>query len=111
MKKISQILFLAAAFSGLSFTTTDDRGKKGGTKKVLLNVHTNTVNKGNIFTNPASGLKYTGTTVIKISGKNIMTASTFQKGNTVYIQQQKRQVFVPEVRQGYTGVKLIIKTH
>jgi hypothetical protein len=39
------------------------------------------------------------------------TLLTYQKGNTVYIIPQKQVYTVPEMKQGYTGLKLIIKTH
>jgi hypothetical protein len=36
---------------------------------------------------------------------------TYQKGNTVYIIPHKQVIAVPEMKQGYTGMKIIIRTH
>jgi hypothetical protein len=49
----------------------------------------------------------------QVSGASYLnnTLVTYQKGNTVYIIPQKQVYTVPEMKQGYTGLKLIIKTH
>ncbi len=90
-----------------------DRGGKKGAKKVLLNVNTN---KTNVFSKNYVGLKYTGTTIFSsnktASGSTILTgANTYKKGNTIYIQPTKTKVLVPELKKGYSGVKLIIRSH
>ena len=35
---------------------------------------------------------------------------TYQKGNTTYIIPYKQKVALPEIKQGYTGIKLIIRS-
>jgi hypothetical protein len=39
------------------------------------------------------------------------TLVSYQKGNTIYIIPYKQKIIMPEVKPGYTGMKLIIRSH
>ncbi len=112
MKHPITILFLIVAFSGLSFTSFDDRGGKKTGKKVLLNVNTSVAKKNSIFSQNFNGVKYKGMTFsTKTTKTPNVVAATYQKGNTIYIQPIKQKILTPEFKQGYGGIKLIIKVN
>ena len=102
--------------SGVAFSALADKGigKKNKTK-VTLNINTSNSLRNSISLNLKSGLKYTGSLLVnqQYEGNVILsnTLLTYQKGNTVYIIPHKQIIAVPEMRQGYTGMKLIIKPH
>ena len=102
--------------SGVAFSALADKGigKKNKTK-VTLNINTSNSLRNSISLNLKSGLKYTGSLLVnqQYEGNVILsnTLLTSQKGNTVYIIPHKQIIAVPEMRQGYTGMKLIIKPH
>jgi hypothetical protein len=113
MSKIAKILFLAAIFNGIMLTGFADRGVgKKSKPKVTLNIATNTPSSALSF-NLKSGLQYKGSLLnnVTTTGSSITynTLVTFQKGNTIYIIPYKQKILVPEIKQGYTGLKLIIK--
>ncbi len=114
MFKIVKTSFLTLLISGLAFGASADRGVgKKSKSKVLLNVNTSGGFKPNLALNLSSGLTYTGSLLSSPNSNNFNSTSivTYQKGNNTYILPYKQRVLVPEVRQGYTGMKLIIKTH
>jgi hypothetical protein len=83
--------------------------------KVSLNIPTNNNFKKALSLNLKTGLKYKGS-LITVSEKNKFSAIsnnlvTYQKGNTIYIVPYKQKIVVSEIRQGYTGMKLIIKNN
>jgi hypothetical protein len=91
-------------------------GKKARTR-TLLNINTNssTSLKSSIALNIKSGLAYRGSiTSSSKANNNVMQGAnsliTYQKGNTTYIIPYKQKIAVPEIKQGYTGVKLIIRS-
>ena len=93
-----------------------DNLKTGKNKaKVTLNITTPNTLRNSISLNLKSGLKYTGSLLVsqQVDGKSLLsnTLLTYQKGNTVYIIPHKQIIAVPEMKQGYTGMKLIIKSH
>ncbi len=114
MSKITKIVLLVAVLNGIVLTSLADKGVGKNKKKVSLNIATsNTLSKTLAF-NLKSGLKYKGTLLGKVetSKTNLAYTSsliTYQKGNTIYIVPFKQKMLVPEVKQGYTGMKLIIK--
>ena len=109
MKFTAQILFLFMAITSLSFTTFDDRGGKGGAKKVLLNMSNAVAKKNSIFSQNFTAVKYKGLSFGTTSSNTpLVVATTYQKGNTIYIQPVKQKILVPEFKQGYGGLKLII---
>jgi hypothetical protein len=105
------VLF-AAALSALA-----DRGVgKKSKNKVTLNISTPSLLKNSVSLNLKYGLKYTGSILGNrqtTTGNTLMrnTLVTYQKGNTVYIIPYKQKVLIPEVKPGYTGMKLIIRPH
>ena len=115
MKK-AKILLVVITLSGVAFSALADKGigRKNKTK-VTLNINTSNSLRNSISLNLKSGLKYTGSLLVnqQSEGNSILsnTLLTYQKGNTVYIIPHKQIIAVPEMRQGYTGMKLIIKPH
>jgi len=95
-----------------------DRGasKKNKSKNSLsLNISTPLSLRSSVSLNLKSGLIYKGST---LGSSNYSSASgmrattvTYQKGNNVYILPYKNKIAVPELRQGYAGMKLIINVH
>lgn len=107
MSKLTKIVLLTAVLNGIMFTSLADRGV-GNTKKTVPSNF-----KSTISLNLKTGLKYKGSLLTGISSnKNSLTTNnlvTYQKGNTIYVVPHKQKMIVPEVNQGYTGMKLIIK--
>ena len=116
MMKKAKIILVVIMLSGVAFSALADKGigKKNKTK-VTLNINTSNSLRNSISLNLKSGLKYTGSLLVnqQSDGNSILsnTLLTYQKGNTVYIIPHKQIIAVPEMRQGYTGMKLIIKPH
>ena len=116
MLKKAKIMLVVLMLSGIGFSAMADKGigKKNKTK-ITLNINAGNSIRKSISLNLKSGLKYTGSLMAsqQISGTYYIANNllTYQKGNTVYIIPQKQVYTVPEMKQGYTGLKLIIKTH
>lgn len=114
-KKAKMVLFVLM-LSGVGFSAMADKGigKKNKTK-VTLNINSGNSIRKSISLNLKTGLKYTGSLMAnqRANGTSYLnnTLFTYQKGNTVYIIPQKQVYTVPEMKPGYTGFKLIIKTH
>ena len=115
LKKARFILFVLM-LSGVGFSAMADKGigKKNKTK-ITLNINTGNSIRKSISLNLKTGLRYTGSLMAsqQLSGTSYLNSTllTYQKGNTVYIIPQKQIYTVPEIKPGYTGLKLIIKTH
>jgi hypothetical protein len=114
MSKITKIVLLVAVLNGIMLTTKADRGIGKNKKKVSLNISTAHTSFTKVLSlNLKSGLRYKGTLLTNVeSTKNSVfynTLVTYQKGNTIYIIPYKQKMIVPEIKQGYTGMKLIIK--
>ena len=93
-----------------------DRGiGKKSKNRIDLNINTASGLKNSIHLNLRSGLKYTGSLLTKqqFSEHSMLTTNlaTYQKGNTIYIVPYKRVIAIPDLKQGYTGMKLIIQPH
>jgi hypothetical protein len=116
MLKKAKMILVVLMLSGIGFSAMADKGvgKKNKTK-VTLNINPGTSIRKSISLNLKTGLRYTGSLMANqtVSGTSYLnnTLLTYQKGNTVYIIPQKQVYTVPEIKQGYTGLKLIIKTH
>ncbi|MEP7166029.1 MAG: hypothetical protein ABI741_15105 [Ferruginibacter sp.] len=115
MSKIAKKILLLGILTGTMLVSFADRGigKKSKTK-VLLNINTNSSFKSSIAINLKNGLKYKGSLLSNSQQTNSLTSTelvTYQKGNSIYIIPYKQKIIVPEIRQGYTGLKLIIKTY
>jgi hypothetical protein len=113
MSKITKIALLLAVLNGIVLTTMADRGVGKNKKKTAVSIANNNSFSRSLSFNLRSGLKYTGTLLNNTStSKNPVmynTLVTYQKGNTIYIIPYKQKIVVPEIKQGYTGMKLIIK--
>jgi hypothetical protein len=112
----AKMLVIVLMLSGIGFSALADKGiGKKSKSKVTLNINAGNSIRNSIGLNLKSGLKYTGTLLAgqQANGGTYLnkTLLTYQKGNTVYIIPHKQVVAIPEMKQGYTGMKLIIKTH
>jgi hypothetical protein len=112
----AKILVIVLMLSGIGFSAMADKGiGKKSKSKVTLNINTTNTLRNSIAINLKSGLKYTGNLLAgqQVNGSAYFnkTLLTYQKGNTVYIIPHKQVFAVPDMKPGYTGMKLIIKTH
>lgn len=115
MSKIAKKILLLGILTGTVLVSFADRGiGKKAKSKVILNINTNTSLKNSISFNLKTGLKYKGSLLTNTQQQNNTLISTelvtYQKGNSIYIVPYKQKIIVPEIKQGYTGLKLIIKT-
>jgi hypothetical protein len=116
MIKITKTLLVAGVLFGTAIGALADRGiGKKSRNRIEMNVNASSGLRNSIALNLRSGLKYTGSLLSKqqYSGNTILnnTLITYQKGNTVYIVPYKQVFTVPDLKQGYTGMKLIIRPH
>ena len=91
-----------------------DRGVGRKSKnKTILNITAPSNIRNSMAFNIKSGLSYKGSLLNthQTIGSSIMNTSvvTYQKGNTTYIIPYKNKITVAEIRQGYTGMKIIIR--
>ena len=106
-------LFLLFGMVQVAFA---DKGSGKKTKaKASINICTTGMNlKKSVAFNLKSGLSYTGSllTQNRTIGSSILSTSliTYQKGNITYILPYKHKLVIPEVRQGYTGMKMVIRS-
>ena len=112
----AKIILVVLMLSGIGFSALADKGiGKKSKSKVNLNITTGNSLRNSISLNLKTGLKYTGSLLVnqQISGTTYLTNTllTYQKGNTIYIIPHKQIIAIPEIKQGYTGMKIIIKTH
>jgi hypothetical protein len=116
MSKIAKKILLFGILTGTMLVSFADRGiGKKSKNKVILNINTNNSFKNSIAYNLKAGLKYKGSLLSNTQQQNNSLISTelvtYQKGNSIYIVPYKQKIIVPEIKQGYTGLKLIIKTY
>jgi hypothetical protein len=116
MNKVSKIVMLSVFLTGAVLYTFADRGiGKKKKAKITLNINTNNSFQKALLVNLKTGLKYKGSLLSSTQKEksSIITSNlvTYQKGNTIYIMPFKQKMVVAETRQGYTGMKLIIKSH
>ena len=117
MTNITRKILLLSILTGAMFVSFADRGAgKKSKNKVVLNINTNNNSLRNFISfNLKGGLKYKGSLLTNTQQQNNSLISkeivTYQKGNSIYIIPYKQKIIVPEIKQGYTGLKLIIKTY
>ena len=116
MTKIAKKILLMGILTGTMLVSFADRGAgKKSRNKVILNINTtNSSFKNAISFNLKGGLKYKGSLLANTQQNNAGISTelvTYQKGNSIYIIPYKQKIIVPEIKQGYTGLKLIIKTN
>ncbi len=116
MIKNAKMILGIVILSGITFSALADRGiSKKSKATASLNISNSGSLRNSVSLNLKSGLKYTGSLLStqQTDGKTILRNSllTYKKGNTVYIIPQKQVMAVPDSKQGYAGMKLIIKPH
>ena len=115
MLKTSKILLLSICLAGAMYTFADRGMNRKAKNKVTLNIPTNNNFKKALSLNLKTGLKYTGSLISSTNTNSFSSLSntliTYQKGNTIYIVPFRQKIIVSEIKQGYTGMKLIIKSH
>lgn len=113
MSKITKFILLLFLMNGIMLSSWADRGVGKKKSKISLNLNTPRTS-GTVSLTLKSGLSYKGNQINNSDSKTNsfldLTTVSYKKGNTIYIIPYKQKVVVPEVKQGYTGVKLIIKT-
>ncbi len=118
MKKMFRILLLTTAFTGLLLPSFADRGLGKKKNKVTLNIKVPTSFASSLKFNLRNGMKYTGSSLLRPLGNtnttntssySFNTLVTYQKGKSIYIVPMKQKILVADIRQGYTGAKLIIR--
>jgi hypothetical protein len=106
------MLALTVLFCTVEVAMADKGAGKKNKAKVALNIITPSTIRNSISFNLKSGLTYKGSllTSQQIIGRSIMNSEivTYQKGNTIYIIPYKHKIVMPEIQQGYTGLKLVI---
>ena len=117
MKTFTQKLSILALLFCIVNIAIADRGLGKKIKnKTILNITANISTIRNSITfNLKSGLTYSGSLLSNINtvGSSISTQSiiTYQKGNMTYIIPFKQKLVMVDVNQGYTGLKMIIRSH
>lgn len=112
---LKKSLFISMLLSIAIFTFADRGVGKKAKVKTLLNITTTASLRNSISLNIKSGLSYKGslsTSGQSLSGNSMLsnTILTYQKGNTTYIIPYKHKIVMPEIKAGYTGVKMIIRS-
>jgi hypothetical protein len=111
MSKFAKISLLFFVMNGVMFTSWADRGV--GKKKTSITLNLGSKPSKNLSFNLKTGLKYKGSLLSSTesvkSGLQLNNVVTYQKGNNIYIIPFKQNVVVPEVKPGYTGMKVILK--
>ena len=116
MTRFFKTMIITAVLSGFAGVTFADRGAgKRNKLKTLLNINTNYSLKNSLSANIKTGLTYKGSLLTgnrQVIGTSVISNSlmTYQKGNITYIIPYKQKMMMPEMTQGYTGIKLIIRS-
>jgi len=117
MRKLSKLLLVTSVLFGAALSAFADRGvAKKSKSKITLNISTPTTLKNSVSLNFKSGLRYSGSMLLgqHTINNSMITSNTlvsYQKGNTVYIIPYKQKIVMPEIKPGYTGMKLILRSH
>lgn len=116
MFRTARILFAAVMLTSITLSAVADRGmgKKSKLKVFSANFNTNIGLRSAIAFNLKSGFTYKSSQMGRTSFSNNSFSSntliTYQKGNNVYVMPAKQKITaLPEMQQGYTGMKLIIR--
>src|SRR4051812_4186612 len=116
MGQITKSILIIGILAGNMLMSFADRGVgKKNKNRINLNIPINSSIKNSLSFNLKSGLKYKGSLLTGIQKENGIVTSTnvvtYQKGSNIYIIPYKQKIIVPEMKQGYTGMKLIIKSN
>lgn len=108
-----QLLALTILFSVVSDAFADRVFGKKMKNKITLNLNIPSNIRNVIGFNLKTGLAYKGSLLSSHAyfGSSIINTSvaTYHKGNTIYIVPYKNKLAVPEIKQGYSGIKVIIR--
>ncbi len=108
-----KMLVLAILFSIVVDASADRGVGKKSKNKIVLNIIAPSNIKNGLAFNLKSGLSYSGSLLNtrKTVGNAMVNSSlvTYQKGNATYILPYKNRITIAEMRQGYTGMKIIIR--
>jgi hypothetical protein len=117
MIRIIKTMLLAAVLMGTAHSAFADRGigKKSKSRVNISLIGTSSI-KNSLFSNLKSGLTYRGSILLKrqtitTNGTFNNSVVSFQKGNTIYILPTRNRIVMPEIKQGYTGLKIVIPAH
>ncbi len=115
MTQTVKSILLFCLITGNMLYSFADRGVRSKSKnKVVLNINTQNSFKHSLLFNVTNGLRFNGAIYTGQTIENGITIAnnlyTYQKGNTFYLSPSKQKVVFPEIKQGYTGMKLIIKS-
>ncbi|MEO6668770.1 MAG: hypothetical protein ABIN36_04800 [Ferruginibacter sp.] len=116
MSQITKSILIIGILAGNMLMSFADRGIGKKTRnKINLNIPANTSLKSSLSLNLKAGLKYKGSLLTGLQKENGSLISsnvvTYQKGSNIYIIPYKQKIIVPEIKQGYAGMKLIIKSN
>ncbi len=108
-------LLLLGVISTMMLFSYADRGIRSKSKRsVQLEIGSNISFNNSFNCDLTSGMKYKSIILPEHSiNKNLIAGSilkTYQKGNTYYIIKNNSKLIVPELAQGYSGLKLIFKS-
>ena len=116
MTQLTKSILIVGILAGNMLMSFADRGVgKKAKAKINLSIPANTSLKSSLSVNLKTGLKYRGSLLTGIQKDNGTLISsnivTYQKGSNIYIVPYKQKIIVPEIKQGYAGMKLIIKSN
>ena len=116
MKTFTKKLLTIVLLFSVAQVAMADRGiGKKNKNKTILNIYTPSTLRNSIAFNLKTGLRYKGSLLSTTNtvGNSILINSliTYQKGNITYIIPYKHKIIVPEIKQGYAGMKIIIRSH
>ncbi|HMG82782.1 MAG TPA: hypothetical protein VK559_07085 [Ferruginibacter sp.] len=113
---LKRLLVFAIILGTVSVAFADKGVKRKARTRTKINI-TAPVSLKNLMTlnlNLKSGLIYKGSLLSStdVVGPVYVNTSilTYQKGNTTYIIPYKHKMALPDVQQGYTGLKFIIRS-
>jgi hypothetical protein len=110
-----KLLTIALLFSIVQVAFADRGFGKKNRNVTVLNIYTPSKLRNSIAFNLKSGLSYKGSLLSNTTtvGNSLIANSlvTYQKGNITYIIPYKHKIVVPEIKEGYTGMKIIIRSH
>ena len=113
---LKRLLFFAIIIGTVNVAFADKGVKRRARTRTKINI-TAPVSLKNLMElnlNLKSGLTYKGSLLPTTQpiDPSLMNTSilTYQKGNTTYIIPYKHKLILPDVQQGYTGLKLIIRS-
>ena len=116
MEKFIKKATIILALVSVTTVVFADRGtgRKSNKVKTTLNINSSGTLKSSILSNFKNGLSYKGSFLANrqtYSGSLVNnTLMTYQKGNITYIIPYKSKVTMGEMKQGYAGLKLIIRS-